>query len=654
MRDIVKDKEILRNLISLIRENNIQHLFIDLFAGAGGVSEGIHRTGKALSFYAVNHDPLAIQSHEANHSYAFHADEDIKTFDLTHLVSVVRMLKRLFPNVRISLWASLECTNFSKAKGGMARDADSRTLAEHLYRYVEALLEWLDMIWIENVVEFMSWGPLDENGKPVSKKNGIDFLKWKEHIESYGYRCDHKELNSADFGAHTSRIRLFMQYAKPHIEIVWPKQTHVKKAKMEKANAQTTENSLFQKVQLKQWKPVKDVLDFADVGKTIFNRKKDLSEKTLQRIYAGLIKYIAGGKDAFMAKTYAVASNSHGTYDLDEPAHTLTTRSAHQIVKTEFIMQNYSGNPMGKVTDVDSPARTITATAGNMNLVQPQFLMKYYSNGGQQNSVNDPAGTISTKDRFVYVNTDWLDKNYSGKSNHQSVDVPAGTLSCKDHYALMRVQYFINRPFSGGGVHSSIEDPAGSITSIPKMNLIEVEPAPFIMNGNFNNAPRSMDDPAPTLVASRRHHYLVNPQWGISQGGDMENPCFTLIARMDKTPPYLVDVEGSEQECIVNVEKFLNGEDYQYISDNVNHVYGPMVKKSIRIEIIEFMAMYGIIDIKMRMLKVPELKLIQGFQSDYVLLGNQTDQKKFIGNSVPPDLVLAMIEANCDAMKTAA
>src|SRR6478609_8802878 len=126
---------ILNRLIRMIRENDIQMLFIDLFAGAGGVSEGIYMAEIAerkcaLTYYAVNHDPLAIQSHAANHEYAFHADEDIRTFDLTHLVFITNVLRKLFPHLKICVWASLECTNFSRAKGGKEKNADSRTLAE--------------------------------------------------------------------------------------------------------------------------------------------------------------------------------------------------------------------------------------------------------------------------------------------------------------------------------------------------------------------------------------------------------------------------------------------------------------------------------------------------------------------------------------------
>src|SRR5690606_20563989 len=124
----------------------------------------------ALVAACVNHDPKAIKSHWMNHPEVVHFEEDIRTLELTPLIELINAYREMYPNAKIVLWASLECTNFSKAKGGQPRDADSRTLADHLDRYVIALNP--DYIQIENVVEFMSWGPLDEKGKPVSRRSG--------------------------------------------------------------------------------------------------------------------------------------------------------------------------------------------------------------------------------------------------------------------------------------------------------------------------------------------------------------------------------------------------------------------------------------------------------------------------------------------------
>lgn len=116
-----------------------QLLYIDLFCGAGGTSTGVERAmyegNKCAEVIAcVNHDPNAIASHAANHPNALHFTEDIRTLDLTELVAHTNSKRAANPNSLVVLWASLECTNFSKAKGGQPRDADSRTLAEHLFR----------------------------------------------------------------------------------------------------------------------------------------------------------------------------------------------------------------------------------------------------------------------------------------------------------------------------------------------------------------------------------------------------------------------------------------------------------------------------------------------------------------------------------------
>lgn len=247
--------------------NNIRLLYIDLFCGAGGTSTGVEKANYkgqkcAKVIACVNHDANAIASHAANHPEAQHYTEDMRTLDLRPLAEHTAEMRQMYPMAKIVLWASLECTNFSRAKGGQPRDADSRTLAEHLFRYIEALTP--DYIQIENVEEFMSWGDLDENGKPISRDKGRLYTTWVDNVKAYGYKFDHRILNAADYGAYTSRKRFFGIFAKPYLPIVWPKPTHSK----------TGGGDLFGS--LAKWKPVKEVLDFADEGESIFNRKKPL------------------------------------------------------------------------------------------------------------------------------------------------------------------------------------------------------------------------------------------------------------------------------------------------------------------------------------------------------------------------------------------
>lgn len=468
-----------------------------------------------------------------------HFTEDIRTLDLAPLAAHLRQCRTDNPGALTVLWASLECTNFSRAKGGQPRDADSRTLAEHLYRYIEELKP--DYIQIENVEEFMSWGEVDENGRPVSMDKGKSYLRWVRNVKSYGYNFDHRILNAADYGAYTSRKRFFGVFARKGLPIVFPERTHCKSGS----------KNLFS--ELLPWKPVSDVLDFSNEGKDIFGRKKPLSEKTLERIYAGLVKYVAGGREAFLIK-YNSVNQKTGKYcppSIDEPCPTVACQNRLAVAKVSFLSKQYGGHPESKNIPVDAPAGTVTARDHHM------FITAHYGNGYNL-PVERPAPTLTTKDKLAMV-------------------------CCR----------FIANEYSGGGQISSIEAPNPAVLTNPKQKIITAE------------------------------RFLMNPQFS-SAGSSIEDPCFTLIARMDKRPPYLIQTETGNVAVVI------------YDTDS------PMTVK-----IKEFMALYCIIRITMRMLMVEELLLIMGFPRDYVLIGTQAEQKKYIGNAVEVTIARKLCEALC-------
>lgn len=334
--------------------DKIRLLYIDLFCGAGGTSTGVHlaRHGGdpcAKVIACVNHDANAIASHAANHPDALHYTEDIRTLELEPLAAHVARQRRQYPDAFVVLWASLECTNFSRAKGGLPRDADSRTLAEHLFRYIEALNP--DYIQIENVEEFMSWGDLDERGKPVSRDAGRLYRKWIDNVRGYGYDFGHHILNAADFGAYTSRRRFFGIFARRGLPIVFPKPTHTKNP---------AQGDLFGQ-QLRKWRPVREVLDLEDEGESIFDRKRPLVEASLARIHAGLVKFVAGGREAFLVKYNSM--NQSGKYvapGIDEPCPTVATQNRLGVAKVYYLCKHFGGSPEGKCTAVDAPAGAIT------------------------------------------------------------------------------------------------------------------------------------------------------------------------------------------------------------------------------------------------------------------------------------------------------
>lgn len=401
-----------------------QLLYIDLFCGAGGTSTGVNSArvdGEQCAevIACVNHDAKAIASHASNHPDALHFTEDIRTLELSPLVAHLDKCRRENPEALTVLWASLECTNFSKAKGGQPRDADSRTLAEHLFRYIEALDP--DYIQIENVEEFMSWGDIDENGKPISRDKGRAYMRWVSKVKSYGYDFDYRILNAADFGAYTSRKRFFGIFAKHSLPVIFPESTHSKNG----------ESGLFGS--MKKWKPVRDVLDFEDEGRSIF-RDKPLSEKTLTRIYAGLIKFVAGGKKSFLIK-YNSVNQKTGKYippSVDEPCPTVATQGRLALGSVAFLSKQFSGAPDDKNISVDGPAGTITT------IDHHAFVSVHYGNGFNT-SVEAPAATLTTHDRMALVQTNFLDMQY-GNSKPSSVESVAGTVTTNPKHHLVTVK----------------------------------------------------------------------------------------------------------------------------------------------------------------------------------------------------------------------
>nr|WP_129732315.1 DNA cytosine methyltransferase [Parabacteroides goldsteinii] len=586
-------------------DNSIKLIYVDLFCGAGGTSTGVekakYRNKKCCKVVAcVNHDKNAIASHKANHPDALHFNEDMRTVSMEKISDHLALARRMYPNALVVLWASLECTNFSRAKGGQPRNADSRTLAEHLYRYIAAIDP--DFIQIENVQEFMSWGPLDENGKPISKLAGTDYTKWRDRIkEDYFYDFDFRILNAADYGARTSRKRFFGIFAKYGLPIVFPEPTHAKNP----AKGQ------------KKWRAVKDVLDFEDEGVSIFGRKKPLSEKTLKRIEAGVIRFVGGGKDKFMIKYNSM--NQKGKYQapgVDDPCPVVSCQNRLGLAQVNFLSKQFSGHPDSKNVSLEGPAGTVT-TIDHHALVHADFIQAYYGSGDNVHSVCHPAPTVTTKDRLAYVVPDFIVNYYSGGGQLADLEKPCPAVLVKPKQSLVQCR-FMDQQF-GNSKPASIEAPSGAITANPKYNLVSCEP--WIMDTSFSNIGGSINDPSRVITANRKHHYLMNPQFN-SSGGSVDNPAFTLIARMDKMPPYLVSTETGHFAIEI------------YESDS------PMTK---RLKVI--MAMYGIVDIKMRMLKIPELKQIMGFPKDYVLIGTKAEQKKYIGNAVETTIACALSEA---------
>ncbi|WP_286152198.1 DNA cytosine methyltransferase [Sporofaciens musculi] len=357
-------------------------LIIDCFAGGGGASVGIEMALGRQVEIAINHDPDAILMHKTNHPDTLHLTEDIFKVDLQKYVKDRKVAL---------MWASPDCTSHSKAKGGKPRKQGLRILPWAVYRHTKKI--YPEVIIMENVEEIQQWGPLDSGGHPIPKRKGEDYKKFITAMKSLGYTFNCKELVAADFGAPTTRKRWYAVFRRDGRDIIWPEQTHSKTAK----------------AHLYSWEQCGTYIDWSDLGRSIFGRKKPLAEATQARIANGIEKYIVNNPQPYIVKNKEAlafiiqyhgetrAGDSRGQR-LTEPIKTIDTSNRYGLVSA-FITKFYK---TGIGQSCKEPLHTITASPGHFGLVSA-FLVKYYGTGGGQH-LGSPLGTITTKDRFGMVN----------------------------------------------------------------------------------------------------------------------------------------------------------------------------------------------------------------------------------------------------------
>ncbi|MFW5871271.1 MAG: DNA cytosine methyltransferase, partial [Verrucomicrobiota bacterium] len=247
-------------------------LVIDNFAGGGGASTGIEAAIGRPVDYAINHDPMAMKCHQWNHPKTTHLIED---------VFAVKPAKLCAGRPVGLAWFSPDCRHHSKAKGAAPkRDRKVRGLAWVAVKWADQVRPRI--IVLENVEEFEDWGPLDKRtGKPDPKRKGQYFKAFCTRLRNLSYNLEYRELVAADYGAPTTRKRLFLIARSDGQPIVWPEQTHAK----------DPENDMLCHG-LKPWRTAAECIDWTIPCPSIFERKRPLVENTLRRIARGIQKFL--------------------------------------------------------------------------------------------------------------------------------------------------------------------------------------------------------------------------------------------------------------------------------------------------------------------------------------------------------------------------
>jgi DNA (cytosine-5)-methyltransferase 1 len=385
---------------------------VDLFAGGGGWAEGFFRATGVPPAIAVNHDKDAIVMHTANHPETEHYHEDIYAVDP---ITATRG--------RAVGWLHLspDCTHFSRAKGGKPRSQKIRALASVAIPWAKATRPRI--ISLENVAEFLTWGPLDDDGNPIKARAGETFRAWIVDLESLGYAVEWRVLNAADYGAPTSRKRLFLIARRDGRPIVWPEKTHGPGRKY-------------------PYRTAAECIDWSIPIPSIFERKKPLAEATQRRIAEGIRRYVLEAKQPFLLNL------THGgrLEPLTEPFTTVT--AAHRGEKalvtpliTKTHRNGWDRNASG-VMPADRPVGTILPKDG-LAVVAPSLIQTSYGERkGQKPRVLDlhsPLGTIVAGGQKHALVAAFLAKHYGGVIGHPLDDRPLGTVTACDHHSLVAV-----------------------------------------------------------------------------------------------------------------------------------------------------------------------------------------------------------------------
>lgn len=642
-------------------------IVVDFFCGGGGAGTGLEMgLGRPVAV-AKNHSPAAISMHTVNHPAARHFTTDVFEGD---------------PDTecggRAVGWfhMSPDCTHHSQAAGGQPRKREIRNLS------------WIGLKWagkkkprvisLENVKQILQWGPLiakrcKATGRVVKLGGGVaepgevvpvsqQFLvpdparrgkTWRvfvAELQRLGYAVEWRVIKACDFGAPTSRERLFMIARCDGQPIVWPEPTHAKNP----AKGQ------------QKWRTAAECIDWTIPSRSIFDRAKPLAPATLRRIAKGMKKFLIDAADPFIVPIANWSGDS--VQSAHEPLRTVTSwPRGGSFAMASPIIAPATHQGSDRINDPHDPLPTVTcANRGELTLISPVMVGAggpAYS--GKPASADQPVGTLLTQNHRALAAAHLVKFRFSDEG--KALDEPLPTITSGGNYQrpagaahAMGISTVFMAQMNGGFNTTdakSVEDPMTTVTNTGSQQQL-VTANLVHLRGNCDA--RDTADPLHTISAGGTHHGLVTAfmerQFGASVGQGVDEPAPTITAGGGgKSSLVELQLSPEVEAGALRVAAFLIS---YYGTENISaaDAPAPTITTKDRLGLVTVTIKgtpYVIVDICLRMLQPAELYKAQGFPADYIISHGadgkpftKTQQVHMCGNSVSPPPMAALARAN--------
>lgn len=470
----------------------------DLFCGAGGLSTGAQQAieldlGRIMDLVCANSWHRAIETHQSNHPRARHYCKQVQAIRPREAV----------PRGHLDLLAAAPtCTHHSRARGGRPTSDQQRMDPWAITAWATDLD--VDRILVENVPEYLKWGPVSRStGKPIKSKEGLYHNEWVGTFDRLGFDYSYKILNCADYGDATTRLRYFGQFRRRRLggRIRWPEPTH----------AREPAHDLL--APLQRWRAARECIDWSHRGTSIYSRQRELSAKTLLRIHAGIVKF--GWPERYVVRLERYMDSRGIRYPQRRGPN---AGKASPFLVNRHGDRNGVGDDRSQSLDLPAPAAT---TAGAGYLVQP--FIDVARNNADGVSVDDPLRALCAGGGHHA-----LVLAQGEGSEGRPVGEPMPTIPCGGAHALIAPYYG-----SGSGLTAkSVDYPLDTIPTVDRFGLIVP-----VTNMNGGNTARSDRLPFPTIVPSKGGHLaFITSAFGERDGQlprvhDLELPAPTIPAQ---------------------------------------------------------------------------------------------------------------------------